>query len=200
MSFAVVHSTTVHRLDHCAYQSRTEYLSTTTKMARGSVAVQLSGLASNPYPRPKTQVPILTTCELCDKTMFSKDWQGHKNSKKHRKAEAKEKAEADGTDTNGFGGDFAGFTAETGGFGSTGDAFTSTTTANDAWASSGNDSGWGSGGFDTSAGTSSNGNNNSGGGDRACYGCGETGHQKRDCSKGGSGGGDRACFNCGEVG
>jgi cellular nucleic acid-binding protein len=139
---------------------------------------------------------------------FLKDWNGHKNSKKHREAEAKEKAKAEGIDTNGFCGDAADFTADTGdftadtgAFNSGGDAFTtgSTTTTRDPWAYNGNDAGWGSTGFSTNAGNSYS-NNKSGGGDRACFSCGQTGHQKRDCPQGGSGGGDRACFNCGELG
>ena len=43
-------------------------------------------------------------------------------------------------------------------------------------------------------------NNGGGGGGAACYGCGETGHQKRDCPQGGGGGGGGACHTCGEVG
>jgi hypothetical protein len=42
------------------------------KMARGAVAAQLSGMASNPYPRPKTQQPMYTECELCDRTLPTK--------------------------------------------------------------------------------------------------------------------------------
>jgi cellular nucleic acid-binding protein len=162
-------------------------------MARGAIAMQLSGLASNPYPRPKEHVAMNTTCELCERTMPTKDWPSHKNSKKHRAAEAKEKAEADGTNDIGFGGDAVGFTAATG-FGGN-DNFGTTNTGGDAW---------GSGGFNTNAGTSSYGNN-AGGGDRVCFGCGEIGHQKRDCPSGGSGGGGGgggggACYGCGEEG
>jgi cellular nucleic acid-binding protein len=146
--------------------------------------MQLSGLASNPYPRPKEHVAMNTTCELCERTMPTKDWHSHKNSKKHRAAEAKEKGEPDGVNNNGFGGDAAGFTASTN--------FDTTNTGDDAWG--------GSGGFN--AGTSSYGNNTGGGGgDRACFGCGQTGHQKRDCpSGGGGGGGGGACYGCGEEG
>ena len=46
-----------------------------------------------------------------------------------------------------------------------------------------------------------------GGGDRACYNCGGSGHMSRDCTeprkaggRGGGGGGDRACYNCGQSG
>ena len=40
---------------------------------------------------------------------------------------------------------------------------------------------------------------------RACFNCGEEGHQSRDCPeprkpREGGGGGGRACFNCGEEG
>jgi hypothetical protein len=60
--------------------------------------------------------------------------------------------------------------------------------------------GWGSGGDFATTNTSSY--NNTGGGDRACYGCGQTGHQKRNCPSGGGGGGggDRACYGCGQTG
>jgi cellular nucleic acid-binding protein len=142
---------------------------------------------------------MFTTCELCDRTMPTKDWNGHKNSKKHREAENKEKAANEPANQNGFGGDSGGFTADTGGFGN--DSFGTTTavdTGIDGWGSGG-------GGWDSNAtgGASSFGNTNTGGGggDRACYGCGQTGHQKRDCPSGGSGGGgDRACYGCGQTG
>jgi hypothetical protein len=176
--------------------SSTSYQPTTTNnMARGAMAIQLSGLSSNPYPRPKEHIPMNTTCELCDRTMPTKDWPSHKNSKKHRAAEAKENGTATGTNGNGFGGDAAGFTAD-GGFGGN-DNFGAATDGNDGWNSTGNDAGWGSG---ATTGTSSYGNNTGGGGDRACFGCGQTGHQKRDCPSGGGGGGDRACYGCGETG
>ena len=137
---------------------------------------------------------MYTTCELCERTMPTKDWTSHKNSKKHRAAEAKEKAANEPAKENDFGGDSAGFTADAGGVGGDtwggGDTFGTTTSGNDAWGSGG--------GFDNNA--SSYGNTGGGGGDRACFGCGQTGHQKRDCPSGGGGGGDRACFGCGQTG
>lgn len=47
-------------------------------MARGSLATQLSGMAANPYSRPKEHMPDNTTCELCDRTMRTQDWTAHK--------------------------------------------------------------------------------------------------------------------------
>jgi cellular nucleic acid-binding protein len=50
-------------------------------------------------------------------------------------------------------------------------------------------------------GASGGGGRGFGGGDRACYNCGGSGHMSRDCTEprkeGGGGGGDRACYNCG---
>jgi cellular nucleic acid-binding protein len=186
-------------------------------MARSSVAMQLSGLAANPYPRPKEQMSIYTECELCKRTMLTRDWAGHKNSKKHRELEAKDKVEAEGTTDKPWGTDFDGFTGNATGndsFGG-GDTFgTNTTISNDVWggsfdnntarANTRNNIGGGGGdracfGCGETGHTKRDCPQGGGGGDRACYGCGETGHQKRDCPKGGSGGG-QACFNCGEVG
>jgi cellular nucleic acid-binding protein len=137
---------------------------------------------------------MYTTCELCTRTMPTKDWASHKNSKKHREAEAKEKEAAGCNNTTSFGSDAAGFTAVAG-FGAGNDTFGTTTTGNDAWTTSDNDANWGS-----NAGASTYGNNAGAGDNRACFGCGNTGHQKRDCPQGGSGGGDRTCFGCGLTG
>lgn len=159
-------------------------------MARVSI---VSGMASNPYPKPKEHVPRWTHCELCDRQLPTKDWHTHKNSKKHRQAEAKEREQLEmaGSSTT-FGGE--GMDSNTNnesanvndfGFG---DTFGIDTTAGDG--------GWSTGdGFAT---TKSNGYKNGGGGDqRSCYGCGQTGHQKRDCPQGSTG---QACYNCGESG
>jgi cellular nucleic acid-binding protein len=145
---------------------------------------------------------MLTECELCDRTMPTKDWNSHKNSKKHRQAEAKEKEGTQGNNATGFAGDSAGFTADTGGFTADGAAGDFASSDNDAWASSGNNADWGNGnlGINTDASTFDNNTGGGGGGDRACYGCGEMGHQKRECPKGGGSGGDRACYGCGEIG
>jgi cellular nucleic acid-binding protein len=176
-------------------------------MARGTIVAQLSNMASNPYPRPKEHVALVTECELCNRTMPTKDWPSHKNSKKHRQAEAKDKetAEGKGNNTIGFGGDTAGFTADAGGFTADGAADNSGNSGNDTWATSGNDTAWGGGDFGNNTNTSTYGNGTGGGGgDRACFSCGDTGHQKRDCPNGGGGGGygggGQACFNCGEDG
>jgi cellular nucleic acid-binding protein len=57
-------------------------------------------------------------------------------------------------------------------------------------------------GFNTDANggfsTNYSGNTNGGSDGRARFGCGETGHTKRDCPQGGSGG--QACYGCGEEG
>lgn len=152
-------------------------------MARGPPAIPTT-MISNPYPKPKEHIPRLTYCELCDRTLPTKDWQAHKNSKKHREAEAKERGELDaiknstdsGGDSTRFGNDIAfGIAAALG------------------------DGEWGAGeGFTSTTKPTSYKDRGGGGGDqRACFGCGETGHQKRDCPKGSGG---QACHNCGETG
>lgn len=130
---------------------------------------------------------MFTICELCDRSIRTLDWSAHKNSKKHRQAEA---AERGGTDkTDGSGGDAAGFAVDNKGtdeFG-TGDpwAATGATSGNGDWGSSLNN-------------TFSYGNNTGGGGgSRGCFGCGETDHIKRDCPKGSGG---QSCYNCGDPG
>lgn len=173
-------------------------------MARGVVA-QISGMASNPYPRPKDQQAINTICEICDRSIRTLDWAAHKNSKKHREAEAKERGEthvANGTTiSNGFGGDSNGFTPDTNGtneFGTTDTFANAGNTGGDSWAVSTGGDAWGSSGGNTD--TLSFGNKaGNGGGDRNCYGCGLPGHQKRDCPSG-SGSAGMACYGCGEIG
>lgn len=140
----------------------------------------------------KEQVPQKTLCELCGRTLNTRDWPQHKNSKAHRALEQKEKDKENtkGNPNSGadaWGGEASGF-APTDGF-------------NIAPTESG-DGGWGASADSSNAFSSSGYGNKTGGGggDRACFGCGEVGHNKRDCPKGGSGGGVRACFGCGEVG
>lgn len=160
-------------------------------MARGAVAGQLPGMAANPYPRPKEQISMVTICELCDRSIRTLDWSAHKNSKKHREAEAKERGEI--APTSGFGGDAAGFEADTNGS----NDFNSDNTWGTAGASSITDT-WGSGGNSNQF--SGGGNTGGGGGDRNCFSCGLPGHTKRDCPSGGSGGGGQACYGCGDIG
>lgn len=157
-------------------------------MARGS-AIMHSTMVANPYPPPKQQVPRVTLCELCDRNILTKDFQGHKVSKKHRAAEENERQEAEkAKKTTGYG-DNSDFDNEfvPGESGSIDDL--------DAAAETGND-GWGSGGDFVTNKTWYK-NSGGGGGDRTCHGCGLPGHQKRDCPQGSGG---QACFNCGELG
>lgn len=149
------------------------------------------GMASNPYRGMKEQVPQKTLCELCNRTINTRDWPQHKNSKAHR---ALEKSEKDKENTKGnghsaaetWGGEASGFTPDAG--------------FNSAPTDSG-DGGWGtSNDSSNTLGSSGYGTKTVGGGDdRACFGCGEVGHTKRDCPKAGHSGA-RACFGCGEVG
>lgn len=117
----------------------------------------------------------MTYCELCDRTLPTKDWQAHKNSKKHREAEAKDRGELDAVkNSTDFGGDSMGF-GDDNEFGN---------------AAASGDGDWGAGEGFTSTTKSTSYNNRAGSG-------GETGHQKRDCPKGS---GSQACHNCGETG
>ena len=61
-------------------------------MARGSTAI-MSNLVANPYPKAKEHVARMSLCEVCDRQILTKDWASHKNSRKHRAAEAKEREE-----------------------------------------------------------------------------------------------------------
>src|SRR4051794_23419561 len=63
-------------------------------MARGSAIIH-STMVANPYPPPKQQIPRVTLCELCDRHILTKDFQGHKVSKKHRAAEEQERQEVE---------------------------------------------------------------------------------------------------------
>ena len=146
-------------------------------MGRAQVYNLPPGMASNPYQGMKVQTPLKTTCELCNRTFNTRDWPMHKNSKAHLALEQAEK-DKENAKNNVHATTEYGFSFSPVDFNSNGkDAFTK---------SGGADFGFGS---------------QTGGGDRACFGCGETGHSKRDCPHGGGGGtGDRACYSCGEVG
>lgn len=172
-------------------------------MGRGSKLLNIpAGMSSMTHSRPKERVPGKTLCELCDVSMHTNSWPQHKNSKAHRAKEAEESGET--TNGNGnFNGNSGGDSAFT--TGNNAESSSGNTAWNSADTPSGND-GWGAAG--ASSGTdpwsssnkkSSNTGGGTGGGDgdRECYGCGLTGHTKRDCptSSGGQG-----CFNCGEVG
>lgn len=160
-------------------------------MGRAQVLTLPPGVASNPYHRGKDKTPLTTLCELCNRVLNTRDWPQHKNSKGHRgKEQAEKDKENSKNSSNGvdaWGGDTSGFTP-TGGF-----DLASPESGNDGWGTSG----------DTSNDFSSSGYGNKttgGGGDRACFGCGEVGHRKADCPNSGSGGGGQACFNCGLEG
>jgi cellular nucleic acid-binding protein len=147
------------------------------------------GMVSHPYPMAKDTQPLRTTCELCDRTFPSKDWTGHKNGKAHQEREKAEQAEETRklAAANGDRFDTGGFTPDTG-FGG-GDA--------GSWGAAGDDTtAWGSGSGDTTNFASTNfgasndfssgsgvrgGGRAQGSGPGACYGCGEVGHNKRDC-------------------
>ncbi|PSN66596.1 hypothetical protein BS50DRAFT_634102 [Corynespora cassiicola Philippines] len=162
-------------------------------MARGKAPQP--PLESRPYPSAKVQVSEETLCELCNRTFKTRDWVAHKNSKKHRQLEEKEREPQNGTSLT------VPFDNITNGANGNGSQDAGRRSSADA-------SGWGgdTGGFDTASGfaanddfgTSTNDLNLRGGGGGACYGCGEQGHNKRDCPK--SSGGRGACFNCDEVG
>lgn len=59
-------------------------------MAR-SYGSGLNIIGSNPYPQARDKDPDNFLCELCDRTIGSKDWSAHKNSKKHRALEDEER-------------------------------------------------------------------------------------------------------------
>jgi cellular nucleic acid-binding protein len=134
----------------------------------------------------KDTQPLNTTCELCDRTFPTKDWIGHKNGKAHQQREKAEhskennKAAAANGDAFGFTVD-ADFVAN----GVGGDAGAS---SSGAWDSTLGDTGasWGDSGLSVSNNFSNGGGTRGGraqgGGPGACYGCGEVGHNKRDCT------------------
>ena len=70
-------------------------------MGRGAVLTMPLGMTSHPYPAARDTVPMYTECEICDKTLLTRDWASHKNSKKHREKETALKA-GEKKPTNGF--------------------------------------------------------------------------------------------------
>lgn len=156
-----------------------------------------AGMSSNPYNPAKEHVPRLTLCELCERIIPTPVWLAHKNSKQHQALEIAEKEKENAKSSNdasgGWGGEASGTVADV----ETGFKLAPSGSGNDGWVSSVDNGRASSGGSGATSGYSDK--VAGGGGDRACFGCGEVGHTKRDCPKGGSGGG-RACFGCGEVG
>jgi len=71
-------------------------------MARGKGKVKGSAattaVVSNPYPQARTIVPKNTECELCERTILTKDWSAHKNSTRHKILEEKEANDASASD------------------------------------------------------------------------------------------------------
>lgn len=171
------------------------------------------GLVSNPYPAAKDHQSINTVCELCDRTIKTKDWSAHKRSRKHRELEQKERegeAKKQALPTgDGFSDNTSGFNNDAGTAGDWGDnAGTAGGWGDNAGTTGGwgdNAGTWGSGSGDASTGYGNDSLNSTGysghkaqsGGPGACYGCGEVGHNKRDCP---STGASRGCFNCGQQG
>ncbi|KAF3002576.1 hypothetical protein E8E13_008099 [Curvularia kusanoi] len=145
-------------------------------MGRAQVHNLPPGMPSNPYHTMKERLPLKTLCETCNRTINTRDWPIHKNSKGHRANEQHQKDKENGKVTKDSSTAF--------GFDTSGD-----------------------GGFEIAP-TGSFSNDSYGkqaGGSGACFGCGEVGHNKRDCPSsaggyGGGGSGDRACFGCGEIG
>ena len=61
----------------------------------------VNAMVSNPYPKPKDVQADFTVCELCDRSIKTKDWTAHKNSKKHRAIEQAEKDKENGKTADG---------------------------------------------------------------------------------------------------
>lgn len=128
----------------------------------------MNSIGVNPYNKPKAIVAQFTECELCHRVIPTKNWGEHERSKKHNKAKDEERRAKD----NLFSVDHFTSTA-----GPDGDDLSG---AGD-WGTgppTGQDDGWGS----AAAGNNDfgSGMQGGGGGGRACYGCGEEGHTKRD--------------------
>lgn len=172
-------------------------------MGRTQVPSLASHIVANPYGKPKDIQPKYTLCELCDRTIETKDWGAHKNSRAHRKKEGL-KTGVQTNESTGVANENRnnGFSSADGGWGAD-----MTSTQDGGWSSNDN-AGPGNGSFDSgsfgngsfnSSGFASNGNARGGPGG-ACYGCGEVGHTKRDCPRNSGGRGGGGCYHCGEEG
>lgn len=118
----------------------------------------LNTIPTNPYNNAKDVPPDFYTCERCHRTIPSKNWPEHKNSKKHRALEDEERRSKDKEN-------FSSTEPVDNGFGSGGDTSEPTATQ-DSWGSIEGDNTFGGA--------------TRGGGGRACHGCGDEGHIKRD--------------------
>ena len=181
------------------------------------------GTSCNPYSDAKANATGQTLCDLCHRTLKNQDWTAHKNSKKHRVPEegqkAKETVNTTGNGFDDFGDEPSGFIPDSGfdlapidskvdTFGVSGKKSSGSSSGVDKSFVSGRHGGKRGGdksvGVKSGSGKSGSGRRGGGrignsGSDRACYGCGEIGHTKRDCPKG-TVSNDRACYSCGEVG
>lgn len=141
------------------------------------------GMESHRYNPSRERVGIMTHCETCEITMKTRDWNSHRQGKKHREATAKV-AQAEQDAKAALEAERLAAVAAERGDQTWGDE------ANEAAANDFSD-------FSTFNG---NGNKTNGGGSgRACHNCGQEGHFSKECPSKRSGGG-RACHNCGQEG
>jgi len=133
----------------------------------------LNTIGANPYNSAKNIEPEFFQCELCDRRIPSKNWQQHKVSKKHRAYEDEERRGKDNKENGPSNGD-SGFSDT---FGTGGDSWGGDSSVNPSDAPpSDAQGGWGA----TDDGNDGFSGVTRGAGNRACYGCGEEGHTKRE--------------------